>query len=60
MRDYLTHSISSVNKNKINWLKADNGFKKYLTSLGYGENLSTRGWLFQSEIRGVGTDFLNK
>lgn len=53
MKGYLSKSISSINKNKLNGLKAEVEFRNYLNTLGYGDHVSVGGWIARSE--GAGT-----
>lgn len=45
MKDYLSKSYSSVNKNKIHGLLAEIEFRNYLATLGFSGNVSIGGWI---------------
>ena len=45
MLSYLSRSISSLNKNKLNGLLAEVDFRAHLTSLGFGDRVSRGGWI---------------
>src|ERR1051325_1153074 len=45
MRSYLTRSISSLNKNKLNGLLAEVSFRAHLRELGFGNRVSRGGWI---------------
>src|SRR4051812_10478017 len=48
MREYLSKSLSSLNSNKLNGLKAEIDFRVHLQSLGFGDRVSPGGWLFRN------------
>jgi len=50
MKKYLSKSISSLNKNKLNGMIAEIDFRNYLKSLGLKDRISPGGWI----IRNVG------
>ena len=45
MRGYLSKSISSLNRNKLNGLLAEVDFRDHLNSLGFGDRVSMGGWI---------------
>lgn len=45
MKDYLSKSISSYNRNKLNGLLAEIDFRDYLGSIGFGDKVSMGGWI---------------
>jgi hypothetical protein len=45
MRGFLSKSISSLNKNKLNGLLAEVDFRNHLNSLGFGDRVSRGGWI---------------
>lgn len=49
MREYLRKSISSLNDNKINGLKAEVELRLYLSSLGYNDRVSPGGWIARED-----------
>lgn len=49
MKEYLTRSISSINRNKLNGMLAEVEFRAYLNTLGFGDRVSMGGWIFRSE-----------
>lgn len=49
MRAYLSKSISSFNKNKLNGILAEIDFRKYIAHIGYAERVSQGGWIARSE-----------
>jgi hypothetical protein len=53
MRSFLNHSISSINRNKLNGLLAEIDFRQYLISKGFEGRVSPGGWI----VRCVGQDF---
>ena len=52
MRKYLSKSISSMNRNKLNGLLAEIDFRNYLTKLGFKDRVSTGGWIARCEGAG--------
>lgn len=52
MREYLSRSLSSINRNKLNGLLAEIDFRNYIGSLGFGERVSEGGWILRSDDRG--------
>lgn len=52
MRAYLSRSISSLNRNKLNGLLAEVDLRRHLTHLGFGERVSRGGWIARRE--GIG------
>lgn len=52
MRLYLSASISSMNKNKLNGLLAEIDLRNHLHSLGYGHRVSVGGWVARSTGEG--------
>jgi hypothetical protein len=45
MRAYLSRSISSLNRNKLNGLLAEVDLRAHLKSLGFGDRVSRGGWI---------------
>lgn len=45
MRKYLSQSLSSVNRNKINGLLAEIEFRNYLIAIGHSDRVSVGGWI---------------
>lgn len=45
MRGYLSRSISSLNRNKLNGLLAEVDFRRHLATLGFGDRVSRGGWI---------------
>lgn len=45
MRLYLSRSISSLNRNKLNGLLAEVDFRSHLAALGFGDRVSSGGWI---------------
>ena len=52
MRAYLSRTLSSVNRNKLNGMLAEIKFREYLAELGFGERVSEGGWIARSDARG--------
>jgi hypothetical protein len=52
MRQYLSQSISSINRNKINGMLAEIDLRNTLVNLGFGGRISQGGWI----IRNVGAN----
>ena len=52
MRTYLSRSISSLNRNKINGLLAEVDLRRYLISLGFADRVSPGGWIARREGAG--------
>ncbi len=52
MRRFLSQSISSINRNKLNGLLAEVDFRSHVTACGFGDRVSVGGWL----ARNVGAD----
>lgn len=48
MRTFLSHSISSMNSNKLNGLLAEIDLRQHLEVLGYGHRVSVGGWIARS------------
>jgi hypothetical protein len=48
MRAYLSHSIASMNRNKLNGLLAEIDLRQHLESLGFGHRVSVGGWIARS------------
>lgn len=48
MQGYLSKSISSMNRNKLNGLLAEVDFRNYLAGLGFAERVSLGGWIARS------------
>lgn len=48
MRNYLSASLTNLNSNKLNGLKAEIDFRSHLQSLGFGDRVSPGGWLFRN------------
>lgn len=49
MRKYLSKSITSLNRNKINGLLAEIDFRRKMQSLGYQSKVSIGGWIARSK-----------
>jgi len=45
MKYYLSHSISSLNRNKLNGLLAEIEFRNYINILGFRDRISVGGWI---------------
>jgi len=52
MQDYLSKSISSMNRNKLNGLLAEIDFRNHLENINFGNRVSMGGWIARSE--GIG------
>lgn len=52
MRAYLSRTLSSINKNKINGLLAEIDFRNYVSNLGFSSRVSGGGWIVRSDARG--------
>lgn len=52
MRSFLSRSITSLNRNKINGLLAEVDLRSYLTSLGFADRVSPGGWIARREGAG--------
>lgn len=52
MREYLSRSLSSVNRNKINGVLAEIEFRKYMGLLGYSDRISAGGWIARNVRNG--------
>jgi hypothetical protein len=52
MRSYLSRSISSLNRNKLNGILAEIDFRNHLRSLGYAERVSPGGWICRCDGAG--------
>lgn len=48
IRRFLTKSISSLNRNKLNGILAEIDFRNYLISLGFQDRVSPGGWIVRS------------
>lgn len=48
MRAYLSHSIASMNRNKLNGLLAEIDLRQHLESHGFGHRVSVGGWIARS------------
>lgn len=48
MRDYLSKSISSLNRNKLNGLLAEVELRNHLSNLGFLDKISVGGWIVRS------------
>lgn len=53
MREYLSRSISSLNRNKLYGLLAEIDFRNHLTELGFGDRISPGGWIVRNVGEGV-------
>lgn len=49
MRDFLSKSISSLNDNKLNGMKAEIDFRQHIASLKRADRVSPGGWIFRSK-----------
>lgn len=52
MHEYLSKSISSFNRNKLNGLLAEVDFRHYLNRINFGDRVSLGGWIARSEGAG--------
>lgn len=52
MRAYLSRSIASLNRNKLNGLLAEVELRNYLTNLGFGDRISPGGWIARRQGAG--------
>jgi len=52
MRDYLSKSISSFNRNKLNGILSEVDFRNYLNSIGFEHRVSAGGWIARCEGEG--------
>lgn len=52
MRAFLSQSISSLNKNKLNGLMAELELRRYLDTLGFGQQVSVGGWIARNTGEG--------
>lgn len=53
MRNYLSSSISSINRNKINGMLAEIDLRDTLVDLGFGGRISQGGWIVRNVGAGV-------
>lgn len=53
MRQYLSRSISSINKNKTNGMLAEIDLRNTLNQLGFGDRISQGGWILRNVGAGV-------
>lgn len=53
MRNYLSKSISSLNRNKVNGMLAEIDLRNMLAGLGYSDKISQGGWIARSTGNGV-------
>lgn len=49
MRAFLSRSISSLNRNKLNGLLAEVDLRNYFQQIGFGERISPGGWIARKE-----------
>lgn len=49
MRGFLSMSISSLNKNKLNGMKAEIDFRQHVAALKRADRVSPGGWIFRSK-----------
>lgn len=59
MRSYLSRSISSLNRNKINGMLAEIDFRNKLNELGFGDRVSQGGWIVRSTIENHFSEHIN-
>jgi hypothetical protein len=52
MKSYLSKTLSSINRNKVNGLLAEIDFRKYVSDLGFSSRVSCGGWIVRSDARG--------
>jgi len=52
MRAYLSRTMSSLNQNKLRGTLAEISFRQYVSSLGFGEQVSEGGWIVRSAHKG--------
>jgi len=57
MKNYLSKSLSSMNRNKVRGLIAEVELRKYISDLGYGDRISAGGWIARSVKNGTGSEF---
>lgn len=50
MRDFLSKSLSSLNKNKLRGMLAEIRLREYLNDIGFGGNVSAGGWIARSVL----------
>ena len=53
MRRYLSRSISSINRNKVNGMLAEIDLRNTLVGLGYGHRISQGGWIARNVGNGI-------
>lgn len=53
MREYLSLSVSSTNRNKINGMLAEIDLRNHLGNLGFGDRISQGGWIMRNVGEGV-------
>ncbi len=49
MREYLSKSISSLNRNKLNGILSEVDFRNYVSSIGFEQRVSAGGWIARCE-----------
>lgn len=59
MRTFLSQSISSLNRNKINGMLAEIDFRNRLNELGFGEQVSQGGWIVRSNVKNHFSERIN-
>lgn len=52
MRTYLSRSIASFNRNKLNGLLAEVDLRRHLEAIGFGDRISPGGWIARREGAG--------
>ena len=52
MRNYLSRTMSSVNRNKLRGTLAEISFREHVSQLGFNERVSEGGWIVRSDSRG--------
>jgi len=52
MKSYLSKTLSSINRNKVNGLLAEIDFRRYVSNLGFSSRVSCGGWIVRSDARG--------
>jgi len=50
MRQFLSRSISSRNRNKLHGILAEIDLRSHLSTLGFGRRISAGGWIFRSVL----------
>src|SRR5437870_10935690 len=57
MRESLSQAYRTVNENKLNGIRAELAFYRYVSSLGFADRLSPGGWIMRpKEVLNFGRD----